>query len=134
LCYEGVRHRSYHNGHFNDKFLKDRKKRSNWDMKKPMKRRETPTPGKPFKDSKLEKEYPCLYGMLVEATWDGGEERKTSTLLFFVEDGQMKACLNDRALEQSAFFCGNSMEALLTIIEEKLLDESADFRPYKRRA
>lgn len=100
-------------------------------MKKPAGGAKPSSPAAPFKDSKFESLYPCLYGMLTTAKWDDGDERRTSTLLFFVEEGTIKACLNDRALGCSAFFSGEAFGKLLEIIEEKLADGTADWRRHK---
>jgi len=102
--------------------------------KPPMRRPQAtarPNPTVAFKDDDMEKKFPNLYAMLTDVTWEDGSQRRTSTLLFFVEDGTMKACLNDRACHRSAFFSGPSMPALLIVIEEKLLDDIVEWKPHR---
>lgn len=79
-------------------------------------------------DDSLSKDFPCLWGYLSNTRWDNGDPRTTATLMFFVDSGCLKACLNDRANDRSAFFTGPSLPEILFTVETKLLDDTCDWR------
>lgn len=53
---------------------------------------------------------------------------KTATLTLFVEGGQWKACLNDRAEGEVAFVTADRFTALLDALETGLREGSLDWR------
>lgn len=73
-------------------------------------------------------EYPNLTDMLQCTQWDDRTNRQTSTLLLFVEDSVLKACLNDRHFQRSAFFTAETMEALIVKIELALTNDTAEWK------
>jgi len=79
----------------------------------------------------MSKQYPTLFEMITETKWDSGEERRTTTLLIFLEDGLLKGCLNDRALKCSFFLAGDSLQGLLSGMEAALATDSAVWRPQR---
>lgn len=72
--------------------------------------------------------FPELWGHLSDPVWEGGEERRTSTLLLFWEEGLWKACLNDRALQRTAWSSGATPEGVLTSLEAGLADGMLEWR------
>jgi hypothetical protein len=71
---------------------------------------------------------PTVLEYLSSTRWDDGSERQTSTVLVFCEEGRWKACLNDRAMDRTAFVSGNTPEGLLTNLEAALADGTVDWR------
>jgi len=88
----------------------------------------------PFSDIKFLESYPTLHEYLTCTQWDARTIRTTSTLLFFVENGVMKVCLNDRDNNRSAFFTAPTMEELMSEMEVKLASEKVDWRTRSRQA
>jgi hypothetical protein len=83
-------------------------------------------------------EYPALWEYLTAAEFPGGKPRQLSTLMVLVEDGVWKGCLNDRALDRSAWASGDSLERVLARLEASLASDSAEWRrrpagPSKRK-
>lgn len=72
--------------------------------------------------------WPTLVDYLTQEAWEDGSVRQTSTLLLFREEGCWKACLNDRAMERTAWCSGRSPEGLLQGLEDSLLTGSAEWR------
>ena len=75
--------------------------------------------------------FPTLWEYLSGDTWDDGSARATSTMLAFVEDGMVKLCVNDRALQRKAWMTGRSPEAALAALEAALAAGNIEWRPDK---
>lgn len=73
--------------------------------------------------------YPALAEYLDADKFPDGSARKTSTLLVFVDDGVLKACVSDRAESRVAFFSASTFEGLLDAVEVGLSTDNADWRP-----
>jgi HKD family nuclease len=82
----------------------------------------------PFTDSKFAKEFPMLHAMLKETRYDDGNPRVSSTILFFCENGVLRACLNDRDNNRSAFFTDEQFLTLLEVMENGLTSGRVDWR------
>lgn len=97
-----------------------------------MKRPETNGAGKAipavFVDHSFKSEYPNIHEYISCDKWDDGKFRKTSTLLFFVDEGCMKLCLNDRALEKQAFISARTFTEALTLLDEGLEQDNIVWR------
>lgn len=61
----------------------------------------------------------------------GGQQRVTGTLLLFVDDGALKAMLNDRDSGYIAFLSSHTAKTLLEAVEEGLRDGGLDWRESK---
>lgn len=85
-------------------------------------------PIKPFCMSDFSAEFPTLWDFLTCSMYDGGEVRLTASLTFFVQDGTLKSCINDRDIGRSAFFTGETWEELLDVMERNLKDDTCDWR------
>ena len=105
--------------------------RREWFMKKP---HEVQNPGaklRPLHEvvgGTFAEEYPLLSEYLVDPAWEDGKERETATLLLLVDAGQLKGCLNDRALGRSCWVTGGSVEAVLASLELGLLEGDLPWR------
>lgn len=86
------------------------------------------TPAAPPIDSEFETRWPNLYAYMTQETWPEGGARATSTLLFFVERGELKACISDRDAQRSAFFTGSSFSSLFDTVESALEGGDVDWR------
>jgi hypothetical protein len=73
-------------------------------------------------------QYPAIAEELTLAEWAPNENRVTSTLLLFVEDGLWKACLHDRDSAKSCFVTGVSWSDLLAHVEQGLRDADLEWR------
>jgi hypothetical protein len=74
---------------------------------------------------------PALVEYLLSDKWDDGKVRVTSTLLLFVDQGEWKACLNDRDGGRVAFVTAGTVAGLLGALEEQLQAGSAEWRASK---
>jgi hypothetical protein len=72
--------------------------------------------------------YPALSEYLTLEEWEPGKPRKTSTIVWFVEQGLLKACINDRDASQVAFVSAESLTGLWEALEEGLAMNSLDWR------
>ena len=76
----------------------------------------------------LEDLFPNLFSYLTQDTWEDGSTRVTSTVLFFVERGELKCCLSDRDAQRSAFITGSDFQGLLEAVESGLEEDTLDWR------
>lgn len=84
----------------------------------------------PGEDSIL-RNYRELSSYLADTKFEDGTKRETSTLLLFVEDGQLKACLNDREEGATAWVSNNSLVGILEDLEAGLQDNTLGWRQSK---
>lgn len=75
--------------------------------------------------------YPVIWEYMTIDSYDDGKPRQRSTLLFVVEDGAWKCCLNDRDQQRSLWLAGGSFEAVLAVLEATLDDPRAIWRHYQ---
>lgn len=73
----------------------------------------------------------ALFEYVSESAWPSGRPRQTSTLMMFVEDGLVKLCLHDRALQRSLWVSGDSWESALTGMEVQLSSGKCEWRKDK---
>lgn len=81
-----------------------------------------------WKDAEFEADYPFLFAFLHETKWDDGTQRQTGTMTLFVQDGVLKAVVNDRALERSGFVSGSTLSLLFDALESNLSEDTMDWR------
>lgn len=101
-------------------------------MKKPTSLPSQEEPVSKWVDGDFEKEWPYLSAFMSSTSWDDGTIRETGTLLLFVQEGYLKACINDRALDRSAFVTGPSINCLFDLVEAGLEQDSLDWRKRRR--
>lgn len=108
-----------------------------WDMTAPRMKKPThsghpPATETPWKDSDFEGDYPFLYAFLCESKWDDGTARETGTLTLFTNDGVLKAVLNDRAFNRSAFTSAPTLSGLFDQMESALEQDCVEWRGRKK--
>jgi len=75
--------------------------------------------------------HPMLWEWMTEEKWDDSSRRLLPSLTVFVEDGSLKVCLNDKALQRVCFVSVRSVDAIWMEIEEGLTLDSLDWRKSK---
>jgi hypothetical protein len=76
----------------------------------------------------FEASYPNLLAFMTQERWEDGTPRLTTTVLFFVERGELKLCISDRDLQRSAFLSGSDFQSLLELVEQRLEADDLDWR------
>lgn len=133
-CYEGVRGRRTHRGHFGWRAPRIIRYQP-WELD-PVKRPDplpvgatAPEP----EDKKFLRDYPTLFAYLTDERWEDGKARERSTVTLVIEGGLFRACINDRALSRSLWRSGPSLAECLTAIEKALAGPGGDWRAFKGR-
>jgi len=72
--------------------------------------------------------HPRLWEMLTETKYEDGSPRKPATITFFVDEGCVKVCLNDRDQSLAAFASGDTLDAALRCLEAGLEADSLEWR------
>lgn len=72
--------------------------------------------------------FPAVREFLFLRKWDDGTARKPGTILLFVDDSGLKACLNDKDGLRTAFGVLNPSETILDALEAMLLADTTDWR------
>lgn len=86
--------------------------------------------GNPELDPTFVSRFPLLSQYLAEGSYEDGEERERSTLMFFAGDVRgFKAVLNDRSNGRSLWATGDTVDKLLTALEAMLNDVRAPWQP-----
>jgi hypothetical protein len=80
------------------------------------------------KSSKFAEQHPLLFEHLAAIRYEDGSARKTSSLMVLIEDGCTKVCLNDRQEGRSCWLSGASLEQALFVLEERLADNTIEWR------
>ena len=80
------------------------------------------------RDAAFRARFPALSEWLSADTWPEGGARETSTLLFFVEQGQWKGCLNDRDGKRGLWSAGGSLDDVLAALEGHLEAGTGEWR------
>lgn len=80
------------------------------------------------RDGAFRARYPALSEWLSADSYPEGGARETSTLLFFVEGGGWKGCLNDRDQKRGLWASGGALEEVLTALEDHLQAGTGEWR------
>lgn len=72
--------------------------------------------------------WPVLVEFLASSSWPDGLPRRPGTLLLFVDEGRLKACLSDRDQELVLFVTAYGLVEALDGAEQALQDPKADWR------
>jgi len=83
--------------------------------------------GDDFKD-----QFPHVSAFWEQATYDDGSPRQSGTIIIFVQDGMLKACVSDRDNGRSAFVTAPTFQALWELIEHGLAEAKLEWRGIKR--
>lgn len=100
-------------------------------MKKPDDRPASAGSARPTSDATFYNRCPQLHDYMTCCSWEDGSARVTSTVMFLLEDGTWKGCLNDRALERSLWRSGASLADVLDCLEAALVTQSNDWRKWQ---
>lgn len=101
---------------------------------KPLTGAGAPRGGSPAaQDPSLAVDHPLLLEHLTATAWEGGKLRKTSSLTVFADRGLWKCFLNERNSDQSLCVTGESILALLDVLEAALEQPDADWRASNRQ-
>jgi hypothetical protein len=73
--------------------------------------------------------YPLVFEWLSAETWGDGSKKERSTCTFFFEDGQVKLCLSNKDDQVSLWASGDTLEAALGVLNARLADPKAEWRP-----
>lgn len=85
------------------------------------------SPGRSGCDDKfLSKDCPLLCAFLTDDKYDDGTKRERSTISIFVEDGKVKAALNDKNVTASLYRSGESILDVVEAIETALREGGGD--------
>ena len=131
FCYEGMKARRYHKGHYGYRKAMPRKEddvskflRQSGGVNEPEGADHRPE----GTDTRWVGECPALAEYLFTSRDDQGKIRQRATLLVFYEDGLCKVCLNDRASGASLWRSGESFEAAIRALEHSLQRGDGDWR------
>lgn len=81
------------------------------------------------RETAFAKQYPCLVDFIMMTAWpEDGSERKTGSLLVFVQDGHVKVRLVDNDADQVAFWAAGTLTGALQVVEEALESGTGDWR------
>lgn len=72
--------------------------------------------------------WPALWRYLTDDRWDDGSPRERATVLLVVEGPFVKAWLNDRAAQRSAWVTGVGLEDTLKTLDQGLAQDSLAWR------
>ena len=76
--------------------------------------------------------FPALVEFLTVDVWPDGTERRTGTVLLFLDQGRIKACLADRDQDVVLFTTVDALGTALEAVEDALRDPKGDWRPSKK--
>lgn len=82
----------------------------------------------PLGDEAFTKKYPTLAEFLTRVLWEPGQPREKGSVFVFIEDGMVKACVNDKDSLQVAFVSSVTFAGLWDAIEKGLAKDSLDWR------
>lgn len=134
-CYDGVRGRAYHPGHWGYKTpRKCRKERAVKYCRVPVRGGAAGGTGEAHADPDLAGRCPAVEEFLRVAATEDGKVRRTGTILVFTEAGLWKACLSDRESGHIAFVAAGSFGTLWDAAEACLQGDGADWRPGRNLA
>lgn len=77
---------------------------------------------------------PTVVEYLTSGKYPDGSIRDTSTLTFFVDEGMLKAALNDRDSQHTLYATAPTLQEALLSLEKRVNDANADWRPWKRKS
>ena len=129
LCYSNRKGRSNHKGHWGYRVHTQKNGEAMARFAKREEAAKTDRPsGEPTQDAAFARKFPAIWEFLTLETWEDGKARLTSTLLFLVEGGRWKACLNDRALDRSCWAAGDTVDACMASLEASMSAGTAEWR------
>lgn len=100
-------------------------------MKKPV--RDAQSSGKqlPISDQRFRESYPTIVEYLTTLKYDDGSSRVPSALSLFIDDGVLKAALNDKDCKRSLYASGDTLEDVLDALEAALSSAEPAWRTWQ---
>lgn len=128
-CYTNRKGRTNKRGHWG--FRESR--RPKWEKRMGVLKKREPSAttsgnGGPAATDGFATEYPGLWEMLTSSRYPDGSHRATSTLSLFVDEGLVKACLNDRDQSQNTFVSGHTITDCMRALESGLQADTLQWR------
>jgi hypothetical protein len=134
LCYENRRGRANHKHHWG---YRPMRLDTSGGLEAVLKKRDAGPAGVGWKGElspgKWGTLYPSIWEMLTTAAWPDGSPRTLSTLTIFVEDGQIKLCLNDRDQGLTGWASAGNVEEALKAMEAALKEDRMEWRRAKEK-
>ena len=133
MCYEGLKGRAVHPGHFG--WRRPRLK-GRFNLSEFLRRR-TAASSAPEEEELIpggegdHKLYPALVEFLVVRRWEDKSERTPGTVLFFYEAGKLKACVSDKDAGLVAFTVLETLDGALEQLDGLLRADKLDWRQQK---
>jgi hypothetical protein len=132
LCYEGMRGRSSHRGHFGFRErLWQGEKRWMALQKRGRVTSDSQSGGQAPVGDGLSVRWPHVFEFLSLLKWPDGSSRATGTVMLLTEGGSWKIWAHDRDSSEGLFVSARSPEAALDQLEGVLSDGGGDWRPDK---
>jgi len=75
--------------------------------------------------------FPPVWEFVSVSTWPDGSQRKTGTILLFLDEGSLKVCLKDPNGPRTSFVTGPDPDTLFLAVEEGLATDSLHWRADK---
>lgn len=90
-----------------------------------------PVVGDPWANDEFHDEYPNITAFLNDVFWESGMPRVPGTITFFTQVGVLKATVNDRARNVTAYPTAPTWGELLVAIDKGIGDDSLDWKGKK---
>lgn len=132
LCYEGVRGRAYHRGHYG--YRASRQPGWSRAMSKLVKVENVSVEavaGQGVGSASLAGQVQTLVDFVSMTLWDDGSKRKAGSFSVFYEGGCWKSWLNDKEANKTTVVAAASLPSLLVVIEQGLASGKLDWRTPK---
>lgn len=101
-------------------------------LKRPTEAQEKSSAAHGLSDAQFVGKYPTILAYLTDDVWDDGKAREVSALSWSVKDGSWQLALNDKALKQSLYTAGPTMNEALKLMETCLSSGTGSWRSWKR--
>lgn len=79
-------------------------------------------------DCKTLMKYPVLLSYMQDDTYEDGSKRERCKLSIFIEQGHVKAALNDPGERRSAYCTADTLADLLGVLEDGLKTDGVEWR------
>lgn len=132
LCYEGVRCRASHKGHFGFRAPERRRRRT-----VVVSRTKNPPPaagpgnGSQLRPGKWGREFPGLWEFLTAGKYDDGSARLPGTVLLCSGEGRVRLWLNNRDEGLTAWLSGETVEEVVKAADMALTTGNVEWRRAK---
>ena len=84
--------------------------------------------GEAFVDDIMDGDLPGIYAFLRDTAYEGGRQRVTGTLSFFVQAGVLKCAVNDKDRALCAFVTAPTWAELLQLVNDGICNDSLEWK------